>query len=94
LLLRRLGLRAEDFGTEENKARLKAARTAWSGSTVRATLTLSTRPLNLYVPCTSQGAAPAARPPDDEESDDAQEMERYRALRLNCSRRAVGAIWP
>ena len=27
-LLRRLGLRAEDFGTEENKARLKAARTA------------------------------------------------------------------
>ena len=27
-LLRRLGLRAEDFGTEENKARLKAARAA------------------------------------------------------------------
>ena len=82
-LLRRLGLRAEDFGTEENKARLKAARTAleWlddqshadaadeATKSVRSLYEAKVRRLQLG-------------PPSDEESDDAQEMERYRALRL------------
>ena len=82
-LLRRLGLRAEDFGTEENKARLKAARTAleWlddqshadaadeATKSVRSLYEAKVRRLELG-------------PPSDEESDDAQEMERYRALRL------------
>jgi NhaP-type Na+/H+ or K+/H+ antiporter len=82
-LLRRLGLRAEDFGTEENKARLKAARTAleWlddqshadaadeATKSVRSLYEAKVRRLQLG-------------PPNDEESDDAQEMERYRALRL------------
>jgi Na+/H+ antiporter len=82
-LLRRLGLRAEDFGTAENKARLKAARAAleWlddnskAGSSdeatksARALYEAKLRRLQLV-------------PPGDEDSDEAQEMERYRALRL------------
>ena len=82
-LLRRLGLRAEDFETEENKARLKAARAAleWlddpshadaadeATKSVRSLYEAKVRRLELG-------------PPSDEESDDAQEMERYRALRL------------
>jgi CPA1 family monovalent cation:H+ antiporter len=82
-LLRRLGLRAEDFGTEENKARLKAARAAleWLDDQTHVDAadeaTKSARSLyqakvrRLYL-----------SPPSDEESDDAQEMERYRTLRL------------
>jgi CPA1 family monovalent cation:H+ antiporter len=82
-LLRRLGLRAEDFGTEENKARLQAARAAleWLDDDSHADAddeaTQSAR--SLY-------AAKVRRlqlsPPSDVESEDAREMERYRALRL------------
>ena len=82
-LLRRLGLRAEDFGTEENKARLKAARAAleWLDDDSHADAddeaTKSAR--DLY-------AAKVRRlelsPPSDAESEDAREIERYRALRL------------
>ena len=82
-LLRRLGLRAEDFATEENKARLKAARAAleWlddqcpadaadeAAKSARSLYAAKVRRLQLG-------------PPSDAESDDAQEMERYRALRL------------
>jgi CPA1 family monovalent cation:H+ antiporter len=81
-LLRRLGLRAEDFGTEENKARLKAARAAleWldddshvdddeATESARSLYEAKVRRLQLS-------------PPSDAESDDAQEMERYRELRL------------
>ena len=82
-LLRRLGLRAEDFGTAENKARLKAARAAleWlhdnskaesadeATKSARALYEAKVRRLQLS-------------PPGDEESDEAREMERYRALRL------------
>ncbi len=83
-LLRRLDLRAEDFGTAENKARLKAARTAlaWLEDPQHADeadeATKSAR--SLY-------EAKVRRlefgPPSDDESDDAQEMQRYRALRLS-----------
>ncbi|MFZ3293090.1 Na+/H+ antiporter [Mycobacterium sp.] len=83
-LLRRLDLRAEDFGTAENKVRLKAARAAlaWlddphhADATDEATKSART----LY-------AARVRRleigPPSDDEPDDAREVERYRALRLN-----------
>jgi len=83
-LLRRLDLRAEDFGSAENKARLKAARTAlaWLEDPQHADeadeATKSAR--SLY-------QAKVRRlefgPPSDDESDDAQEMQRYRALRLS-----------
>jgi Na+/H+ antiporter len=81
-LLRRLGLRAEDFGTEENKVRLKAARAAlqWlddqsaesadeATKSARALYEAKVRRLQLS-------------PSSDGESDEAQELERYRALRL------------
>jgi monovalent cation/hydrogen antiporter len=82
-LLRRLGLRAEDFGTEENKARLKAARAAleWldnqaniesadeATKSARALYEAKVRRLQLS-------------PESDDDSDEAREMERYRALRL------------
>ena len=82
-LLRRLGLQAEDFGTAENKARLKAARAAlaWLDdpqhadaadeaiASARGLYEAKVRRLELG-------------PPSDDESDEAQEMERYRALRL------------
>jgi Na+/H+ antiporter len=82
-LLRRLKLRAEDFGSEENKARLKAARAAleWlddhshvdpadeATKSARALYEAKVRRLHLS-------------PPSDTGSDDAQELERYRALRL------------
>jgi monovalent cation/hydrogen antiporter len=82
-LLRRLGLRAEDFGTEENKARLKAARAAlaWlddqSGAESAHEATKSAR--GLYE---AKVRRLQLGPPNDEESDEAREMERYRALRL------------
>jgi NhaP-type Na+/H+ or K+/H+ antiporter len=82
-LLRRLGLRAEDFGTEENKARLKAARAAleWlddhSGAESADEATKSARALYEAKMRRLQQISP-----HDEESDDAREMERYRALRL------------
>jgi Na+/H+ antiporter len=82
-LLRRLGLRAEDFGTAENKARLKAARAAleWLDDNSKAEsadeATKSARALyEAKVRRLQLG------PPGDEDSDEAQEMERYRALRL------------
>lgn len=82
-LLRRLGLRAEDFGTEENKARLKAARAAldWlddhSGTESADEATKSARALY-----EAKVRRLQLSPPHDEESDEAREMERYRALRL------------
>ena len=82
-LLRRLGLRAEDFGTEENKARLKAARAAleWlddqSGAESADEATKSARALY-----EAKVRRLQIGPPTDEESDEAREMERYRALRL------------
>jgi Na+/H+ antiporter len=82
-LLRRLDLRAENFGTAENKARLKAARAAlaWLEDPQHADAadeaTKSAR--SLY-------EAKVRRlefgPPSDDEADEAQEMQRYRALRL------------
>jgi Na+/H+ antiporter len=82
-LLRRLGLRAEDFGTAENKARLKAARAAleWlddhSGPESADEATKSARALY-----EAKLRRLQLGPPGDEDSDEAQEMERYRALRL------------
>jgi Na+/H+ antiporter len=82
-LLRRLGLRAEDFGTEENKARLKAARAAleWlddhSGAESDDEATRSARALYEAKMRRLQQISP-----HDEDSDETQEMERYRALRL------------
>jgi len=82
-LLRRLGLRAEDFGTAENKVRLKAARAAleWlddhSGAESADEATKSARALY-----EAKLRRLQLGPPGDEDSDEAQEMERYRALRL------------
>ena len=83
-LLRRLKLRAEDFGTEENKARLKAARAAleWldnqSGAESADEATKSARALYEAKVRRLQLTPPS----DDDNSDEAREMERYRALRL------------
>jgi CPA1 family monovalent cation:H+ antiporter len=83
-LLRRLDLRAENFGTAENKARLKAARTAlaWLDDPQHADAddeaTKSAR--SLYQ---AKVRRLESGPPSDDESDDAQEMQRYRALRLS-----------
>jgi CPA1 family monovalent cation:H+ antiporter len=82
-LLRQLGLRAEDFGTEENKARLKAARAAleWlddhSGAESADEATKSARALYEAKMRRLQQISP-----HNQESDEAREMERYRALRL------------
>ena len=82
-LLRRLGLRAEDFGTAENKVRLKAARAAleWlddhSGAESADEATKSARALY-----EAKLRRLQLGPPGDEDSDEAREMERYRALRL------------
>jgi CPA1 family monovalent cation:H+ antiporter len=82
-LLRRLGLRAEDFGTEENKARLKAARAAleWLDDHRHADAadeaTKSAR--SLYE---AKVRRLQLSPPSDAESHDAREMDRYRGLRL------------
>jgi NhaP-type Na+/H+ or K+/H+ antiporter len=82
-LLRRLGLKAEDFATEENKARLKAARAAleWlddhSGADGEDDATKSAR--SLYQ---AKVRRLQISPPNDQESEDGQGMERYRALRL------------
>lgn len=83
-LLRRLGLQAEDFGTAENKARLKAACAAleWLDDPQHADAsdeaTESAR--SLYQ---AKVRRLQLSPPSDDESDEAQEMERYRALRLD-----------
>ena len=86
-LLRRFGLKAEDFATEENKARLKAARAAleWlddhtgaddADDAIKSARTLyEARVRRLQI-----------SPPNDQESDEAQEMERYRTLRLELLR--------
>jgi NhaP-type Na+/H+ or K+/H+ antiporter len=82
-LLRRLGLKAEDFGTEENKARLKAARAALaflddhSGAESADEATKSARALY-----EAKVRRLQISPPSDQESGEAREMERYRALRL------------
>lgn len=82
-LLRRLDLRAENLETAENKARLKAARAAlaWLDDPQHADAadeaTKSAR--SLYQ---AKVRRLELDPPSDEESDDAREMARYRALRL------------
>ena len=82
-LLRRLGLRAEDFGTEENKARLMAARAAlkWlddhSGAESADEATKSARALY-----EAKVRRLQLSPPSDDESDEAHEIEKYRTLRL------------
>ncbi len=82
-LLRRLGLRAEDFGTEENKARLKAARAAleWLDDHRHADATdeATTSARSLYE---AKVRRLQLGPPSDAESADAAEIERYRGLRL------------
>jgi NhaP-type Na+/H+ or K+/H+ antiporter len=92
-LLRRFGLKAEDFGTEENKARLKAARAAleWlddhtgadgADDVIKSARTLyEARVRRLQI-----------SPPNDQESDEAQEMERYRTLRLELLRVERSAV--
>jgi Na+/H+ antiporter len=83
-LLRRLGLRAEDFGSAEYKARLKAARAAlgWLDDPHHAEAadeaTQSAR--SLYE---AKVRRLELGPPSEDESDEGQELERYRALRLN-----------
>ncbi len=82
-LLRRLDLRAENFGTAENKARLKAARAAlaWLDDPQHADAadeaTKSAR--SLYQ---AKVRRLELSPPSGDASDDARELERYRALRL------------
>jgi Na+/H+ antiporter len=81
-LLRRLGLRAEDFGSAENKARLKAAHAAlrWLDENQHLDgadeATESAR--SLYA---SRVRRLQHGPPGDQH-DDAREMDRYRELRL------------
>lgn len=95
-LLRRLGLRAEDFGTEENKARLKAARAAleWlddhSGAEIADEATKSARAVY-----EAKVRRLQLTPPHDGESDETGEIERYRALRqelLGVERSTVLAL--
>jgi CPA1 family monovalent cation:H+ antiporter len=82
-LLRRLDLRAEDFGSEENKARLKAALAAleWlddhhhAGAADEATKSAR----SMYE---ARARRLQISPASDEEPDDAEEMGRYRNLRL------------
>jgi len=82
-LLRRLGLRAEDFATEENKARLEAARAAleWLEDPANAEgddeATESARVLY-----EARMRRLQSTPATDEDSDEVREMERYRTLRL------------
>jgi CPA1 family monovalent cation:H+ antiporter len=82
-LLRRLDLRAEDFGTAENKVRLKTARAAlaWLDDPhhVDATDEATKSARSLYE---AKVRRLELSPPRDDESDDVQEVERYRALRL------------
>jgi Na+/H+ antiporter len=81
-LLRRLDLRAEDFGGAENKARLKAARAAlaWLEDHHDDTTDEATESArSLYE---AKVRRLEAGPPSDDESDDAHEMDQYRALRL------------
>lgn len=83
-LLRRLGLKAEDFTTEENKARLEAAHAALEWLDDHADdaddaddATRSAR--SLYE---AKVRRLRAGPRSDQELGDAQEMQRYRMLRL------------
>jgi Na+/H+ antiporter len=82
-LLRRLGLRSENFDSAENRARLKAARAAleWLDDPQHAHATdeASRSARSLYEAKVRRLQLGA---PGDDESDDAREMERYRALRL------------
>jgi NhaP-type Na+/H+ or K+/H+ antiporter len=81
-LLRRLGLRAEDFGSTENKARLDAARAAlqWldENQCVDGADDATKSARSLYE---SRVRRLQHGPPSDEH-DDAREMDRYRELRL------------
>jgi monovalent cation/hydrogen antiporter len=82
-LLRRLDLRAEDLGTAENKVRLKAARAAlaWLDDAHHADAsdpaTKSAR--SMYE---ARVRRLQISPASDEEPDDAEEMARYKDLRL------------
>lgn len=82
-LLRRLGLKGEDFGTEEHKARLKAARAAleWleghSGAESGDAATKSAHAVYEAKVRRLQSTHPKL-----ENSDEARELDRYRALRL------------
>ncbi|MGA7134406.1 MAG: Na+/H+ antiporter [Mycobacterium sp.] len=82
-LLRRLDLRAEDLGTAEIKARLKAARAALAWLDDRQHTDAADEAIksarSLYQ---AKVRRLELSPPSDDESDDAQEMERYQALRL------------
>jgi Na+/H+ antiporter len=84
-LLRRLGLKAEDFATEENKARLEAARAAlkWLDDHTGADDDAIKSARALYE---ARVQRLQISPANDQESDEAQEMERYRALRLELLR--------
>jgi Na+/H+ antiporter len=79
-LLRRLGLKAEDFATEENKARLEAARAAlkWLDDHTGADDAIKSARALYEARVQRLQISPA----NDQESDEAQEMERYRTLRL------------
>jgi Na+/H+ antiporter len=82
-MLRRLDLRAEDFGTVENRVRLKAARAAlsWLEDPEHADAadeaTKSAR--SMYQARVRQLQT---SPANDEQPDDAKEIQRYRNLRL------------
>jgi CPA1 family monovalent cation:H+ antiporter len=79
-LLRRLDLRAEDFGTAENMARLKAARAAlaWLDDDLADT-DASKSARSMYE---ARVRRLQVSPASDEEPDDAEEIKRYRGLRL------------
>jgi Na+/H+ antiporter len=81
-LLRRLNLRAEDFGGAENKARLKAARAAlaWLDDPQHADATdeATKSARSLYEAKIRRLESGQS---NDDKSDDAREIERYRALR-------------
>jgi CPA1 family monovalent cation:H+ antiporter len=82
-LLRRLGLRAEDLGSEEIKTRLKAARAAleWLDDPAHADAAQeSTRSVRSMYEARLRRLQ--ISPASDEEPDDVREMERYRNLRL------------
>jgi Na+/H+ antiporter len=82
-LLRRLDLRADDFGTAENEARLRAARAAlaWLDDPQHANADDEA-----IKSARSMYEARVRRlqisPENDEEPDDAEEMERYKSIRL------------
>jgi len=82
-LLRRLGLKAEDFAAEENKARLTAAHAAltWlDENTAAEGDDDAIRSARAFYEARARRLQTA--PPSDEDSDEMHEMERHRAVRL------------